>query len=547
MPQFFNNLSIRNKLITVILLTSFITVALALSLFNLKEVFNYRQIAKNNLTILAQVVGQNCASAMLFNDSSNATENLSYLSIEPEIIKAILFDKKNQTFATYHHQKLPSARNVDASTSDQPIKPEQIKNFHDQGLYEGLPFFDKYLDVIVPILFNDEKLGNLYIQYGMDSFYRELLARLFALIIILLGASIFAYLLAHKSQKLFTTPITNLVSRIGEITQNNDYQIRIENPYKQEFGILISGFNNMLIQIQKRDEELEAHRDHLENEVWQRTQDLQMAMLDLTKAKEAAEASDRAKSEFLANMSHELRTPLNHIIGFTDLVLSQKCGTLNELQNEYLSDVTTSSQHLLSLINDILDLAKVEADKMELELGEIQIVPFLEQSLKMVKERALNHQLQLAFDVESDLGLIQADERKLKQILYNLLSNATKFTPDGGRITVTAERSLADGQTPGANALEQSEWLKISIKDSGIGISAEDLERIFKSFEQADSSASRQYQGTGLGLSLTRRMVELHGGRIWASSKGTDMGSTFSFIIPIIATNTITIKTDKKG
>ena len=536
--RFFANLSVRNKLICVIMVTTIITLTLALLSFNLKEVFNYRQIMRSNLTILAEVTGKNCASALLFNDPRNATDTLHSLNTEFDIKRVILFDNNDRTFAFYLRQGwLNEDRGPVQATS-----PAQIMKNKDQGFFEGLPFFDQYLDILVPVIFNGEKLGHLFIQQSLDKFHRQILSQLLSLLLILSGATALTFLLAHRAQRLFTTPITSLVNSINEVSQDNNYQIRIEDRYDNEFGILISGFNNMLIQIQKRDDELANHRDHLEDEVRLRTKDMQLAVTEIFKAKEAAEASDRAKSEFLANMSHELRTPLNHIIGFTDLVFSGKCGDLSDTQAEYLGDVIDSSRHLLSLINDILDLSKVEAGKMELELKDIHLRPFLDQSLKMVREKALKHQLQLSLKIEDNLDTIEADERKLKQILYNLLSNAAKFTPDGGRIILTAKR-CADGE-PHLGVSDSEEpvpttgnWLKISISDSGIGIKKEDLERIFKSFEQADSSAGRHYQGTGLGLSLTQRLVELHGGRIWAESEGPKQGSLFSLIIPTLYGN----------
>ncbi len=527
MSKFFANLSVRNKLISVIMLTSIISVTSALFLFNLKEIFNYRNIMQSNLSILAQVVGKNCTSALIFNDHNNASENLQLFSSENDIKKAILLDNQGQTFAVYQHPDQTHKK----TTPNSEFLLKQVMKIDHQGWLEGMPFFDRYLDLMEPIIFNDEKIGELYIQQSLEKFYSQLLTRFWTLLLILLSATCIAYFLAQKGQKLFTTPITNLVKNIHDISNHNNYQVRMKNPYQQEFGVLISGFNNMLKQIQKRDDELAAHRDHLENEVWKRTEDLQKTMLDLTRAKDAAEASDRAKSEFLTNMSHELRTPLNHIIGFTDLVLTEKCGSVNELQSEYLNDVSNSSQHLLSLINDILDLSKVEAGKMKLETKPIELQPFLEMSLKMIRERALKHGLAISLEVAPEISIVQADKRKLKQIVYNLLANAAKFTPDGGSIGVRAEIMSHEVSLTDLEQKPQT-WLKISIKDSGIGIKQEDLERIFKSFEQADGSHSRHYQGTGLGLSLTRRLVELHQGRIWADSKGPGLGSTFSFIIP---------------
>lgn len=259
----------------------------------------------------------------------------------------------------------------------------------------------------------------------------------------------------------------------------------------------------------------------------------QKEVAELNAARERAEIASRAKSEFLANMSHELRTPLNHIIGFSELILAGIAGEVNPEQKEYLGDIVQSSHHLLSLVNDILDLAKVEAGKHTLEPVDIDLRALLKNSLVMIKEKALKHGIELAIHVNGVPETIRADDRKLKQIVYNLLSNAIKFTPDGGRIELTAKACDVEPERLGVLGIGSGDYIQISVADTGVGLNSEDLERVFQPFEQAAVPGQSKIQGTGLGLSLTRQFVELHGGRIWAQSAGWRKGATFSFVLPV--------------
>jgi signal transduction histidine kinase len=229
------------------------------------------------------------------------------------------------------------------------------------------------------------------------------------------------------------------------------------------------------------------------------------------------EAASQHKSEFLANMSHELRTPLNAIIGFSEVLTERMFGELNEKQDEYLKDIYASGQHLLSLINDILDLSKIEAGRMELEATDFDLPSAIENALILMRERANRRGVTLGSTLDERLGMIRGDERKVKQVLLNLLSNALKFTPEGGRIDVRA--GLHDHVA------------EMSVTDTGVGIAPEDQEAVFEEFRQV-GTADKKVEGTGLGLALSRKFIELHGGKIWVESEVGE-GSTFTFTVPV--------------
>ncbi|MFA7382178.1 MAG: ATP-binding protein [Desulfurivibrionaceae bacterium] len=249
-------------------------------------------------------------------------------------------------------------------------------------------------------------------------------------------------------------------------------------------------------------------------------EELKAQQQELTLLNQRLAEASRTKSDFLANMSHELRTPLNSILGFSQVLQEQMFGNLNEKQQEYVSYILGSGRHLLELINEILDLAKVEAGKMILEINRFTLKTLLDAAMIMFKEKALKHGVSLELDLDSALNetIIEADARKLKQILFNLLSNALKFTSDGGSVRLSAE--------------QEGDFFRVTVADTGIGISQENIGRLFQSFAQLESPYAKKYEGTGLGLALTRKLVELHGGRIWVESE-EGKGSSFIFTIPV--------------
>ena len=279
-------------------------------------------------------------------------------------------------------------------------------------------------------------------------------------------------------------PVKQMNARLQEIGEG-DFSQQVTVPNRDELGALAANVNRMSEELGRLYRQLEMANQH--------------------------------KSEFLANMSHELRTPLNAVIGFSEVLHERMFGELNDKQAEYVQDILASGRHLLSLINDILDLSKVEAGRMELELAPFHLPTALESALTLLRERASRHGVALDLDVEPEVGEVVADERKIRQVVLNLLSNAVKFTPDGGRVGIRAAR---EGQA-----------VQVSVADTGIGIAPDDQAKIFEAFSQVGTDQARKREGTGLGLTLTRQFVELHGGRIWVESE-VGKGSTFTFTLP---------------
>jgi signal transduction histidine kinase len=297
------------------------------------------------------------------------------------------------------------------------------------------------------------------------------------------GSVLLALALGLALAGALVRPIQRTEARLAKIAAG-DFSGRVEVPNRDELGSLARNVNRMNDELQRLYGELES--------------------------------ASRHKSEFLANMSHELRTPLNAILGFSQVLEKKLFGELNEKQVEYVEDILSSGNHLLSLINDVLDLSKVEAGQIELEVAPFSLREAVERGVVMVRERASKNGVALAAQIEPEVQVVSGDERRIRQILFNLLSNAVKFTPAGGRIEVSAAQ--VDGE------------IQLAVADTGPGIAPEDRDRIFQEFQQTDVGAQQQ-EGTGLGLALSKRLVELHGGRIWVESE-LGAGSRFVFTLP---------------
>ncbi|MEO8425301.1 MAG: HAMP domain-containing sensor histidine kinase, partial [Actinomycetota bacterium] len=300
------------------------------------------------------------------------------------------------------------------------------------------------------------------------------------------GAIALALLLGFVLSGSLIGPIQRIDTRLAAIA-SGDFSGRVEVENRDELGALGTNVNRMNDELRRLYTELEAASQH--------------------------------KSAFLANMSHELRTPLNAIIGFSQVLREEMFGTVNEKQAEYLDDIVSSGNHLLSLINDILDLSKVEAGQVELDVHPFSLREALERGVVMVRERATEDGVRVAFEADPEIDVVDGDERRIKQVIFNLLSNAVKFTPAGGEVDVSAMRINGE--------------VRVSVADTGPGVDPEDHERIFEEFRQTQSGLE-QREGTGLGLALSKRFVELHGGRIWIESE-LGRGSTFVFTLPAVA------------
>ena len=470
--------SIRRKLLAIVLLTTTITLLSAFGFVIYNDVRTFRRDSMESIAVIGRVTAENTVAELAFGDKDAAQKTLAHLAQTPGIISARLYDANDQLFSSYE-------------TRSEAIPPHAPP--------AGIRLFDKrQLTVTQAVEYQGEHYGTIAIVASTDALrakIRQHLIVMLSFMTLLIGLS---GILAMLLGRVISRPILDLAAVVHDISERHDYTVRVAKTSDDEIGTLGDGLNDMLQQIERRQRE-----------------------------RDEADQRTREKSQFLANMSHELRTPLNAIIGFSEILQDRVADRLDEREVKFLENIHSSGQHLLGIVNDVLDLSKVEAGRMEVHPEEFSIEQAIEGVCHLMRGVSTRRKISFVIDLQQPLPLLYADPVKVKQVLYNLLSNAVKFSHENSVVTVRAVRRPAAASSLGVDSIE------VSVADSGIGIEEKNHEMIFREFQQVDATISRQFEGTGLGLALVRKFVELHGGTVSLES-ALGKGSRFTVLLPVV-------------
>jgi two-component system, sensor histidine kinase len=458
--------------------------------------YDYREIRQNLVTgtqTYANIVAQNCTAALSFGDANDAAQTLGSLRAEPHVVAASIYDNSGKKLAVYFR-----GRQV-------PIPNFSARDFGEHR------FTEDSLVVTSPVELNGRLLGWVYVQSDLLQLSEQTnrYASVFG-IVLLCGLGL-ALGLSRWLARSIVGPVEHLSKTAQTVTRDQNYKLRAAKVSEDELGVLVDCFNTMLGQIEQRDSQLNLHRHHLEDLVAARTQ-------ELSYAKEKAEEASRAKTSFLANMSHEIRTPMTAILGYSDLMLSP-VQTMSDRVN-CLQVVRRNARHLMDLINDILDISKIEAEKMTVEKIPTDVARLVVDAVSMLRVRAVAKQLAVKVEFTGDVPeIVHTDPLRIRQVLMNLIGNAIKFTEQGEVcVTMSVEK------------LDAGSRVRVEVRDTGIGMSKAQIDRLFQPFVQADDSMTRKYGGSGLGLVISKRLALFMGGDLAVDSE-IGRGSTFTLTV----------------
>ena len=494
---FFDTLHFRTKLTVLITAVSAVAIGMLCIGIILFDISSFRQDLSAQQRSLLKIVNSNIAAAIVFEDSVAIKENLDFYRYQPDIIAVSVTNASKTEVAAF----------TSSSHSHIPAMPAVLNTVAGDQTFEGGLYLQE------PVTFDGEIIGYSRALVSLDALNAKVWFYVRLGLIAVTLTLIVAFAIARRFARVFSAPIEHLVETAKEISKSSDYSMRAQPSSNDEVGDLTRYFNEMLGEIDLRDKGLLEQKHSLEQLVERKTHEIRVAL-------EESEASSQAKSEFLANMSHELRTPLNAVLGFSEVMKMEIFGThSNAKYKDYAALIHESGTHLLDIINDLLDLAKVEAGKTELMIEASDITRITNEVMEMMGVWAQRKNQDLSFEVHDEIPAVHCDRRMIKQVLVNLISNAIKFTPEGGTVKVTLEKPPTD-------------FVRIIIADTGIGMTTEEIEVAMQPFGQAQSILSRSHEGTGLGLPLVEQFLDMHKAKMRIQSmpgKGTEI----SVMLPV--------------